>query len=1194
MIKKIAVTLLLLVTTIALAQEENSLLWKISGNGLKKDSYLYGTMHVSQKIAFHLDDVFYESLLNSDFVGLETDPSTWLEHMFNSPEEMSFIRRLGINNSRNFYNSPFEFLEPKQQEIMFYLSREDMLLNGILYRTNQMMQNFQEDTFLDMFIYQTGKKYKKKIYSLEDYKESSTLVKKSTTSSKVMKDKPEVWLQKKLKDDSFITLMNNAYRDRKVNFLDSINNGMYSKNYMKNMLYIRNRNMVNSIDSIAKKGSLFSAVGAAHLGGEKGVIAMLRDKGYSVEPLISEITQKAEKVKKQIEEKVIDVNFIEQTTEDGFFTALLPNKMYELNLLNNTSYISPDLTNGGYVIITRMNTFSKIHGKDIKDEKFDKLLYESIPGEIISKNEIIKQGLNGLDILNKTKTGDFQRYQIFFTPIEVLIFKMDGKKDYVKNFGDTFFNSIKFNNLNDEFVTISPTNKGFEVEVPNYHSFTNKSFQGNRILQAIDKKGNYYFVREVTLNDTKYIEEDTFELERIQERFYKNLDLEYSKGKFTDKNKQSFESSSKLKNDKKNLYLKTYTNAGHYYLLGFISETDKFKNQFFNSFKITNFEYINKNFETKIDTSLYFSVKTTVDPPFNRYNVNAFSKKKKYESFNKTSNYKNAANEKIFVKLDKLNDLTSYDNVDSLWKSYTPKNIFKKHKNYRNINKSLEFTNFYSLSRLEKKNIDKGIDKNGYQYYSYYLKDSLSSKAIKVKNILANGAVYELKTLVDTTYAESKFVTEFYKSFKPKDTVLGVSLFKDKTDKFLTALKEKDSIALESYRFVNFKKKDINKIIKVLKNYEFADNQLEIKKYLIEELSDFKSKKVVKFLDDLYVNSFKNPNNQIAIVKSILKNKSKESYKRFLKLLELDIPLSSNKYQLNSMINSVSDSLSVAKELFPELLNYATIDEYKKPIYNLLVKILDKKLIDKTEYISYKKQILNQAKIELKRQLGNKNTNRYSINNSGDLLISYVKLLFPFRNDKSVKTFFNNVEFVKNAEVKSTLIALQINASEKYDKKVFKELTAHVTSRGILYKKLHKISKTSLFPEEYNSKKEIYKAILFKRNTKKELKDSIVFIEKRDFTVSKTNYEAFFYKSKINKNSTQTYGKDWKINYIIVRKEGDKISVKPAITKTNLNLELTRPIDEVIDDFVEENRLKKRKRVNIKTNRYNNYNRGIF
>ena len=625
MIRKIAVVITLFLTSLIIAQEKNSLLWQISGNGLTKNSYLYGTMHVSQKIAFHLDDVFYESLLKSDFVGLESDPSSWLTHLFNSPEELGLIRGIRFSNNSDFYNSPFQLLEPKQQEIMFYLSREDMLLNGILYRTNQMMQDFQEDTFLDMFIYQTGKKNGKKIYSLEDYKESSSLVKKATSSSKTHKDKPDDWLQKKLKEDGFLSIMNNAYRDRKINLLDSINKGMYTEAYMKNMLYKRNENMVNSIDSITKKGSLFSAVGAAHLGGEKGVIAMLRERGYTVKPLFSDITKKAIETKKQIDDKVIEVQFREQTAADNFFTAQLPNKMYELNILNNTSYISPDLTNGAYVIITRMNTFSKIHGKDIKDDNFDKLLFESIPGEIISKQEINKQGVDGLDILNKTKTGDFQRYQIFFTPLEVLIFKMDGRKEYVKTFGDTFFNSIKFNNLTDEFTSVSPLNKGFLVDVSAYHTFTNKSYQGNRILQAVDKKDNYYFLKEVTLNDVNYIEEDNFELERIQERFCKNLKLEYHKGAFT-KDKIAFESNTQLKNTSKKLFLKTVTNGSHYYLLGYVSKDDKMKNQFFNSFKITNFSYPIKSFERKVDSTLYFSVNTNVNPSFNRYNFNFYSR----------------------------------------------------------------------------------------------------------------------------------------------------------------------------------------------------------------------------------------------------------------------------------------------------------------------------------------------------------------------------------------------------------------------------------------------------------------------------------------------------------------------------------------------------------------------------------------
>src|ERR1700749_3237879 len=58
-----------------------ALLWKISGHGLKKPSYLYGTMHVSNRVAYYLSEQFFEALKSVDVVGLETNPGEWLENM---------------------------------------------------------------------------------------------------------------------------------------------------------------------------------------------------------------------------------------------------------------------------------------------------------------------------------------------------------------------------------------------------------------------------------------------------------------------------------------------------------------------------------------------------------------------------------------------------------------------------------------------------------------------------------------------------------------------------------------------------------------------------------------------------------------------------------------------------------------------------------------------------------------------------------------------------------------------------------------------------------------------------------------------------------------------------------------------------------------------------------------------------------
>ena len=76
--KKILTALTLLVSITCFAQQKyQSLLWEITGNDLEKPTYLYGTMHVSKKVAFRLDDVFYKALNAGDCIALESDPTTW-------------------------------------------------------------------------------------------------------------------------------------------------------------------------------------------------------------------------------------------------------------------------------------------------------------------------------------------------------------------------------------------------------------------------------------------------------------------------------------------------------------------------------------------------------------------------------------------------------------------------------------------------------------------------------------------------------------------------------------------------------------------------------------------------------------------------------------------------------------------------------------------------------------------------------------------------------------------------------------------------------------------------------------------------------------------------------------------------------------------------------------------------------------
>jgi hypothetical protein len=112
-------------------------------------------------------------------------------------------------------------------------------------------------------------------------------------------------------------------------------------------------------------------------------------------------------------------------------------------------------------------------------------------------------------------------------------------------------------------------------------------------------------------------------------------------------------------------------------------------------------------------------------------------------------------------------------------------------------------------------------------------------------------------------------------------------------------------------------------------------------------------------------------------------------------------------------------------------LNYATIDEYKEPIYELFSQLTKEKLMKAADYKQYKRQILTEARIELKRQVSKKiNSDAiiYDYNNSSTKykVAIYVKLLFPFKNDKNVANFLFKLKFTDSFYAKSMYIALQI------------------------------------------------------------------------------------------------------------------------------------------------------------------------
>ena len=1111
---RLACTIVFLaLSSTVLSQEPKSLLWEISGNGLEQSSYLYGTMHVSKKIAFRLDDVFFEALDQSEIIALESDPGTWLDNEIQQGPD-GYGLSYGFD-PKGFYREGFLLEPPDITDLASYLAFDDRLINNILYRTNEYAQNFEEETYLDMFIYQAGAKFDKTIAALENLEESSTLV--ARASMNAMKNKPDEWLQKKMQGHDLNYLMQNAYRERNIDLLDSIDRAMYTDYYRKNMLYIRNEIMSENLDSVMHKGKVFAGIGAAHLPGSHGVIQLLRNKGYQVEPLVSEATEKGRKIKQKFEDQLRPTPLRRQAPEDGSFSLLLPNKLYPVSENKTTIYVSPDLANGSYLMVNRIPTYGFLKGSSISIEDVESLLFENIPGEIISKSRIEKNGYQGLDIVNQLKNSDFQRYQIYLKPLEILIFKMAGDGDFINLQSEKIFNSLEFKVDNFQPVELTSAYKDFNVEVPGSYIFYNPSRHGVRMIESHNPhNGSYYFLRRSSLFDLQQLEEDQFELGQIQKRFYQDLELEAD---YSEPGTRSLRSQAVFDHEEgKVLYLKTIISRADYYMLGVVTDQSEDAEKYFDSFSLKEETYP-EEFKKIRDTAMLFTTVSPVSPKKFVEDSNGYfrrkTKVKSYNPYTKKTRYQNKNNEAITVELNKAHDLLAFPHIDSLW-SIRKKQYIKKD---------------FKIIREEVKTTADSI--HSLQFIAI---DTASTRGILVKNIVKEGVLFELKTLVDTLETPSKFISEFYTNFKPLDSLVGKNFIKDKSAEFFNALRSKDSIVLKGYRFPYYNESHIDSLEFYIAKFKYDNENRHIQPYLIQRLGELEGDEKWEFFNRFYKSCYGNSLAQVKILQALARQQNEASSKLLLRLMAYDLPLVSNTKEIKKIFKPYRDNLESAKMLFPELLEYHTVLEYKLEVVALLAELKSKNIIRSNTYKKYVDVMTTDARIQLKRNLGRQNSFHFqrssqqiSNKQNNQLLDDYAILLFPFRKQKDIQQFYLRLVQVKAPIIRTTYAALMVLEDEHSPLNFIDSLAGDINSRALLFDKLKAYNKIHLFPPLYYVQEALAESAIFEDRSFIASKDQVIYLGKDLLESTGNEYNAYFFKIR----SKQDFDKNYQVHMVV-------------------------------------------------------------
>ena len=601
-------------------------------------------MHVSNKVAFHLSDSFFDAIESVDIVALEINPDTWMKMMTSDPYVAEKMGGLFSSNqdyrSKSIYAAMFELKQPTNKKIGQALASELGILNSLLYRTNNYKADFQEDTYLDLFIYQTGKKLGKEVTGLERLGETMILNeyaakpiddREERKRQKQILERKRFLLTKMLNGENFSEVMENAYRKGDLDMLDSLSR-LSSGNelYHKLIIEYRNLGMAHAMDSIMQIKPLFAGVGAAHLPNSYGMVNLLRQKGYTVTSVLQNKSNNGADRKEKIEGIFLDNKFNKTTSYDGVVNFKLPGTFFEFPESDGVKLgVYPDMANGARYLVTRISTFAPLYGLTPNEysSKIDSLLFENIPGKIIKKEfESVEEG-ERISILSKTKKGDFEKYLIHISPIEVAIFKVGGKKEFVKrNDASSFISSATYKKTNNHWSRFTPENNAYSVLLPGLivHEVENNAFMpdyASKSVQSVSDSNGYFLVLNRSYGDMDFMEEDSFELRQFAQSFYKQFNYNISSAKQTIFKDYSaikvigeYSGETRTHEQMAELHAMILCVGKQYYLLAAQTSNLKAVDQFFNSFELKAFEY-NQPFKKQYDTARLFSTLTTVTPP---------------------------------------------------------------------------------------------------------------------------------------------------------------------------------------------------------------------------------------------------------------------------------------------------------------------------------------------------------------------------------------------------------------------------------------------------------------------------------------------------------------------------------------------------------------------------------------------------
>ncbi len=268
-----------LLQCLPLKAQDKGVFWEITGQGLSQPSYLFGTIHLICEQDFKLSPQVAEKLEVVEALIMEVD-------MDDPALALSMFSKMQNEEGESItdYLSEEEYQETRQRLI----ERTGMDLDMLKSMRPFMLMSLIYPSLLECEI----KSYENELMKLAKSR------KIEIRGLESVDDQLSVFDQIPLEEQyrSFYEYAEDLEKGRKefrkliTTYLDEeievlvkmVSESQEYKAYQDILLDKRNKNWIGPMEELMKEGSMFFAVGAGHLGGENGLLKLLKDAGYSL------------------------------------------------------------------------------------------------------------------------------------------------------------------------------------------------------------------------------------------------------------------------------------------------------------------------------------------------------------------------------------------------------------------------------------------------------------------------------------------------------------------------------------------------------------------------------------------------------------------------------------------------------------------------------------------------------------------------------------------------------------------------------------------------------------------------------------------------------------------------------------------------------------------------------------------------